>query len=235
MVPPSLPSPHFRMAKTEAFRRLPTAVVPENYELHLKPDLEKFTFTGRTSIRIRVSGTPPYLSPHLPPHPINPPPLIPPEIRTISLSVHVALKPHWRRKHFHLRWVHSLGVEGSLSPPHPGNCQLAKSLWLAGQYKEQLADGRKGTAQPPLERWSVQGHLPQNYIIKVHSPPSLLMGVDGRNSGAFCKTSVRSDRLYDYYIAWPIHYMPERSEFRPGPDRTEDVVGKEEFQRRSVC
>jgi len=36
------------------FHRLPTDVVPSNYAIRLKPDLEKFTFDGHEEIQIEV-------------------------------------------------------------------------------------------------------------------------------------------------------------------------------------
>ena len=39
----------------KSFTRLPTNVVPRNYALELKPDLEKFTFDGKLDITIEVS------------------------------------------------------------------------------------------------------------------------------------------------------------------------------------
>lgn len=40
----------------EAFQRLPTDVVPRNYNVELTPDLTKFTFLGRLDITAEVSG-----------------------------------------------------------------------------------------------------------------------------------------------------------------------------------
>jgi aminopeptidase N len=37
------------------FVRLPTNVVPVNYALELKPDLEKFTFLGKVDITLKVN------------------------------------------------------------------------------------------------------------------------------------------------------------------------------------
>lgn len=44
-----------KMAKHE-FQRLPESVIPKHYNLELKPDLIGFTFNGKTSIKIQVSG-----------------------------------------------------------------------------------------------------------------------------------------------------------------------------------
>ncbi|KAL5290109.1 NPEPPS family protein [Megaselia abdita] len=39
------------------FQRLPTNVKPTNYDIELKPDMEKFAFTGKISIKIEVNKT----------------------------------------------------------------------------------------------------------------------------------------------------------------------------------
>ena len=41
-------------AEKKPFSRLPTNVIPLNYAIELKPDLEKFTFAGRVSITLQV-------------------------------------------------------------------------------------------------------------------------------------------------------------------------------------
>lgn len=38
--------------------RLPKAVVPSNYALHLTPDLTTFTFTGIVTVTVNVVGEP---------------------------------------------------------------------------------------------------------------------------------------------------------------------------------
>lgn len=44
-----------KMPEKKPFERLPKTVVPKHYALELKPDLEKFTFAGKTSIDLEVS------------------------------------------------------------------------------------------------------------------------------------------------------------------------------------
>ena len=36
------------------FERLPANVIPENYALHVTPDLQQFTFTGTVNIDVQV-------------------------------------------------------------------------------------------------------------------------------------------------------------------------------------
>ncbi|XP_017028738.1 puromycin-sensitive aminopeptidase isoform X2 [Drosophila kikkawai] len=43
-----------KMAQKAQFERLPTNVVPRHYELLLQPDLEEFTFTGKTVVQVQV-------------------------------------------------------------------------------------------------------------------------------------------------------------------------------------
>lgn len=41
--------------KREQFRRLPTTVVPQNYNIKLTPNLETFTFLGQLLVIVQVS------------------------------------------------------------------------------------------------------------------------------------------------------------------------------------
>lgn len=44
------------MPENKPFQRLPKCVVPKHYNLELVPNLEKFTFTGKTAVKVSVRG-----------------------------------------------------------------------------------------------------------------------------------------------------------------------------------
>lgn len=43
------------MPENKPFQRLPKCVVPKHYDLELVPNLEKFTFKGKTAVKVLVS------------------------------------------------------------------------------------------------------------------------------------------------------------------------------------
>lgn len=45
------------MPENKQFQRLPKHVVPKHYDLELVPNLEKFTFKGKTAVKVSVSGS----------------------------------------------------------------------------------------------------------------------------------------------------------------------------------
>lgn len=44
------------MPENKQFQRLPRFVVPKHYDLELVPNLQEFTFTGKTAVKVSVSG-----------------------------------------------------------------------------------------------------------------------------------------------------------------------------------
>lgn len=45
------------MPENKPFQRLPKYVVPKHYDLELVPNLEKFSFTGKTAVKVSVRGS----------------------------------------------------------------------------------------------------------------------------------------------------------------------------------
>lgn len=44
------------MPENKPFQRLPKNIIPKHYDLELTPNVEKFTFTGKTAVKVSVRG-----------------------------------------------------------------------------------------------------------------------------------------------------------------------------------